>query len=125
MDETFAEKRHPILCVNCSTPMVGMNKYIISQNNIYVWSVCPRRKTNDEKGCGHKTPVKIKQDGSLGIDNDKLIFEGTVKTYEKQTFVLNDDSESIHGWLYNHAKNLEGKKIRVIVEEIKPDIGSV
>ena len=120
--DTFTEKRQPILCANCGTPMVGMNKYLKPHKNIYVWYICPRRKASNEKGCGHKVPIIIKEIGEdRKPDIDKHIFEGIVKIYEKQTFVLDDNNESIHSWIHKISRDLEGKRIRVVVEKVEPD----
>lgn len=56
------------------------------------------------------------------ISMDKLIFEGTVKTYQKQTFVLDDNDNSIYSWIHKITRDCEGKRIRVIVEKIESEI---
>jgi len=40
-----------------------MNKYSVLENNrkIYIWYVCPRRRKNGEKGCGHISLVKLEK----------------------------------------------------------------
>ena len=66
---TFTEKRRSILCPNCGTQMLCTNKYASPTKNkdLYVWYVCPRRKTRGENGCGHKAPVEIKRIGASKV----------------------------------------------------------
>lgn len=129
------EKRHPIQCPNCGTPMVGMNKYIISKSTkeIYVWHVCPRRKKNGERGCGHISPIGIKrimpsEETAEAILNtgrmaeevfEKSIFEGEVKTAKDLAFIIRkEDNESFDSWLHKHIKDWKGKKVRIGIREI-------
>jgi hypothetical protein len=57
----FREKRKPLICVNCGTPLICMNKYstLRSDRKLYMWYVCPRRKKSGEKGCGHISLVEV------------------------------------------------------------------
>ena len=52
---------------------------------------------------------------------DKLIFEGIVKTGASQTFIIADDNtfETFHGWIHKHTDKLEGKKVRITIEEVE------
>ena len=117
----FKEKRHPAICPNCGNQMVGMNKYIVLKDNILVWYVCPRRKANGENGCGHKSPIQVNRIEGVLDKSNPMIFEGTVKTYAKQTFVLDDNDESIYGWIHKLSRDWEGKRIRLLVEKVEPD----
>jgi len=57
------EQRKVIKCAKCGTQLVCMNKYSVLEDNrkIYIWYVCPRRRKNDEKGCGHISLVELKK----------------------------------------------------------------
>lgn len=57
-----------------------------------------------------------------GKNMDRLVFEGTVKTYQNQTFVLDDKDNSIYGWIHKITRDWEGKKIRVTIEKIESQI---
>jgi len=57
------ERRDTIFCAKCGGRLVCMNKYSVLENNrkIYIWYVCPRRRKNGEKGCGHISLVKLEK----------------------------------------------------------------
>lgn len=120
MDNPAKEKRHPIICANCGTSMVGMNKYLVLSDGIYIWYVCPRRKANGESGCGHKTPVKIRVSAdskeAMPLLVDKIV--GAVKVSDKLTMVVQDNDETFETWLYHHKAKLKDKRVEITVRTV-------
>lgn len=120
-EKTFKEKRHSILCANCGTPMVGANKYIISNDNIHVWYVCPRRKESGEKGCGHMIPVSLKK--TLAGKNVEPILGakivGEVRSTENLTMIIEDNFETFQTWLHHNREKFKDKRVEVAVRIIE------
>ena len=54
--------------------------------------------------------------------NDKLIFEGTVKTSASHTYIIADNTgETFNAWIHKHVDKLEGKNVKIMVEEIQSE----
>lgn len=53
------EKRHPIICPYCNTPMVFMKRVVVKDEGVFGWYVCPRRRENNENGCGHISVLEL------------------------------------------------------------------
>lgn len=60
--KTQKEKRHPILCPCCTVPMVSMKRVIIKDGGVFSWYICPRRRKNGERGCGHVSIIEFVHD---------------------------------------------------------------
>lgn len=56
------ERRNTIRCPYCNTPMVFMKKVIVKDEGVFSWYICPRRKSNNEQGCGHVAPIELVYD---------------------------------------------------------------
>jgi hypothetical protein len=70
------------------------------------------------------TPSDCEDEEEGLLDQSKpMIFEGRVKTYAKQTFILDDNDESIYGWIHKHTKELEGKRVRIVLEKKEEEDG--
>jgi len=50
----------------------------------------------------------------------KKVFEGVVKTGADHTYIIADDDtgDTFNIWLHKYADKLEGKKVKITVEEI-------
>lgn len=121
VEKPFRERRHPILCANCGTEMVGMNRYISSEGNILVLYVCPRRKKSGEKGCGYQTHAKLKKDKMSKemkpVMDVKLI--GEVHSNENLTMIIQDNDESFNSWLHHNRDKFKDKRVEVTVRIIE------
>jgi len=121
------EKRRPVLCANCETQMVGMNKYIILKDNkeLYVWHVCPRRKKSGENGCGHKIPVEIEKNrGSEeagSILGSRLL--GEVRSSKGITMLIQDNFETFNTWLHNNREKFKSKRVEITIRTIEKEGG--
>lgn len=120
-EKIVAEKRHPVLCANCGTEMVGMNKYVLlKDNNIFVWYICPRRQKRGEKGCGHQSPVELNRMEALKqaevIKGFKLV--GQVRLTDKVAMLIQDNEESFETWLRHNSEKLKDKRVEVTVRII-------
>lgn len=122
-EQTFTEKRHPIICSNCGTQMVSMNKYITLKDNreLYIWYVCPRRKETDEKGCGHKIPIEIKKIMDSGeadlICSSRLV--GEVRSTEGITMLIQENFETFSTWLHHNREKFSGKKVEITIRIVE------
>lgn len=121
MKKRFKEKRKPVLCPNCNSQMVSMNKYVILKDGkeSYAWHVCPRRKENNEKGCGHKSPVEIKK--IEGYEEAGLSFAsrlaGEVRSTEGLTMFIQKNFETFSTWLHKNREKLKDKKVEITIRE--------
>ena len=119
----ITEKRMPVLCANCKTQMVGMNKYILLKDckEVYIWYICPRRKESGEKGCGHKTSLKIKR--SMISNEAELVFDhrltGQVQWNDKLTMIIQDNLETFDTWLHRNREKFKDKRVEIILRVIE------
>ncbi len=119
------EKRRPVLCANCKTQMVGMNKYVILKDDkeLYVWHICPRRKESGEEGCGHKILAEIRKDAGkevCPIFGSRLV--GEVRSTDGVTMLIQDNFETFSTWLHNNREKFKGRRVELtmrIVEQKK------
>lgn len=113
--KVFKEKRTPALCANCGTPMVCMNKYVISPNKkFYVWHVCSRRKEIGEEGCGHKIAVEIRKDMGkevCAIFGSRIV--GEVRSTDGVTMVIQDNFETFSTWLHHNREKFKGRRVEL------------
>lgn len=116
------EKRHPIVCTNCGIQMVCMNKYIVPKDNskVYVWYICPRRKKDGEKGCGHIAPMLVKK---IAADKNAVpllgySIVGEVRSTENLTMIIEDNFETFQTWLHLHREKFKDKRVEVTVRTV-------
>ena len=121
------ENRHPVVCANCGCQMVGMNKYVVAKDNskVYAWYVCPRRKKEGEKGCGHKAPMLVKKiavgKNAVPVLGDSIV--GEVRSTENLTMIIEDNFETFQTWLHLHREKFKDKRVEVAVRIIEGEKG--
>ena len=52
---------------------------------------------------------------------DKLVFEGMVKAYQKQIFIIDDHDESVYTWIHKSTKDWVEKKVRITLEKLEEE----
>jgi hypothetical protein len=48
----------------------------------------------------------------------KFVFEGVIKSFANDTYVIADNDESFASWLHQQANLLEGKRVKIIIQDI-------
>ncbi len=48
-----------------------------------------------------------------------FVFEGIIKSFANDTYILAENDESFTSWLHHQANMLEGKHVRVVIEDLE------